>query len=129
MLVATLLAVALAAPSQAASGDPLLDLTIDGYLGGGYAVSRGEGADLMGRAGAALTGWVHPRVGLGVRADRGSYGLIDDEGNAFVFAEARYRLPARDLALGAGVGSPLAWVEYYCDANAGPCREIGRAHV
>ncbi len=123
MLANALLAAALAAPTQAAEGEPLLDLTLQGLAGGGYAVSRGDGADIMGRYGAALTGWVHPRVGLGVRLDRGTYGLIDDEGNAFAFAEARYRLPARDLALGAGVGTPVIWVEYFCDVNNGPCRE------
>ncbi len=122
MLATALLVLALPC-THAAAGDPLLDLTAPGYGGAGYAVSRGEGADLLEQAGAALTGWVPPRVGLELRADAGNYGLLDDESNAFVFAEGRYRLPERDLALGLGVGSPVIWVDYFCDVDNGPCRE------
>jgi hypothetical protein len=119
-MIAACLVISMLSPSaHAASGDPLLDLSLQGYAGGGYALSRGSGADVLGRAGAAVTGWVTPRGGIVLRADRGSYGLLDDEGNAFVFAEARYRLPDQDLALGLGVGSPVIWVEYYCIAEEG----------
>jgi hypothetical protein len=100
--------------AHAAPGDPLLDLTAQAYGGAGYAVSRGEGFDLLGRAGGALTGWITPQVGLGLRVDSGNYGLLGDDPNHFVFAEGRYRLPDRDLAVGLGIGSPVIWVEYYC---------------
>jgi hypothetical protein len=123
-MIVPVLFLALSLPcARAVAGDPLLDLTVQGYGGAGYAVTRGEGVDILGRAGGALTGWITPRVGLGVRADRGNYGLLDDDPNAFVFAEGRYRLPDQDMAIGLGVGSPLAWVEYYCDVSAGPCVE------
>lgn len=119
-MLTTALLLSLCFPAaQAAAGDPLLDLTLQGYGGGGYAVSRGVGADIMGRAGGALTGWVTPRVGLGVRADTGSYGLLGDDPNTFAFAEGRYRLPDQDLAIGLGVGTPIVWVEYACFAE--PC--------
>lgn len=123
-MITAALILALSLPTAtAAPGDPLLDLTLQGYGGAGYAVTRGEGVDILGRAGGSLTGWITPRVGVALRADRGNYGLLDDDPNAFVFAEGRYRLPEQDLTLGLGVGSPVIWVDYFCDASAGPCTE------
>ncbi len=119
MLAATLLLVLSSASAD--SGDPLVDLAVQAYGGAGYAVSRGEGFDLLGRAGASATGWITPRIGVVVRGDTGNYGLLDDDRNHFVFIEGRYRLPDQDLALGLGVGTPIIWVEYACFED--PCQE------
>ncbi len=117
MIILSLLLI-LVSPLEAAPGGPLLDLTVQGYGGLGLPLSRGSGADLLARAGGAFTGWISPHVGLGIRADSGTYGVFDDEGNIFLFAEGRYRPPAGPFALGLGVGTPLVWVEYQCEGNS-----------
>lgn len=105
-----LLGVALAAPPAA----PLFDVTAVGLAGIGGSTDGSEVFGSLLRAGGGLTGWVVPRVGLGVRVDAGSYAASDDDDpNVFVFAEGRYRATDR-LSLLAGVGTPVIWVEYYC---------------
>lgn len=106
--------------AHAAAGDPLLDLTAQGYGGAGFAMDIGHGFDVLGRAGGAVTAWVLPQAGLALRADNGSYGLIDDDGNTFVFGEVRARIPERDMALGLGVGTN-AMVIYTLCTPEGPC--------
>lgn len=115
-----LLSSALAAPPP-----PLFDLGLDlssGLGGASPGLELSDGPDdgpqvgLFFRGGLGLTAWVSPAVGLGVRVDGGSYALHPgDEGNIFVFAEARYRVD--HLVVGAGVGTALMWIEYNCIAG------------
>lgn len=119
MLVPMFLA-ALSTPAAFAA-DPLLDLGVRGYAGPAGGVKLEMGPDLAGRGGVALVAWPARQVGLGLRVDTGSYGIVDsDAGNTFAFAEAQVRL-AEGWEAGLGVGTPVVFYDYFC-AEA-PCEE------
>lgn len=97
-----------------AATDPAFDLDLRASAGPGGPTFVDGQVDLMGRAGLGATGWITRRVGLGFRLDAGSYGLLaPDGGNAFFFGEASGRV-GDHLGVTAGVGTPIAWVEYGC---------------
>lgn len=113
-----MLALALLLAHAASAAAPAFDAGIHGYTGAAGGVVLDMPLDQAGRTGVALMGWPARFLGLGVRLDGGSYGLYGgDMGNAFAFAESQIRIDDR-WTVGAGIGTPVAWVDYYCD---GPC--------
>ena len=112
-----LVLLALTLSSQAA--DPLFDATLHVWSGAAGGIALPMDPDVPLHTGFSLMGWVTPDLGLGVRIDGGTYGLVsDDAKNLFPFLEAQYRLGPH-WSLGAGVGTPMIYVDYYC--NSGAC--------
>lgn len=120
MSLSLLLLSILAIDAHSAAADPLLDLSAQGYGGVGFAMDIGHGFDVLGRAGGALTFWVVPQAGLVLRADTGSFGLIEDTSNTFIFGEVRARVPERDLAMGLGLGTNALVFTTLCPPDE-PC--------
>jgi len=130
--------------ASADPGEPLLDLTVQGYSGLGFDMEEGEWADVMGQFGGSLTGWLHPSVGLSLRLDYGSFGLIrGDQSTAFLFSELRLRPAESDLAFWLGVGTnypqmsycmvgyecPTAWRGFKGILSAGGVKELALGPV
>lgn len=104
----------LALLTLALAQDPLFDIAAQGLVGAGGATDGTDVQGVLGRAGGSVTGWITPDVGLGLRIDMGSYGVLNyDDFNIFTFIEAGYRIND-DLQVGLGVGTPVIWVEYNC---------------
>ena len=109
MLTLVLLSSALSAP--------LLDLDVHGLVGPGGGVSYGPALDLAVRGGFQVTPWVTPRVGLDLRVDLGTFGMIStDMSNAFAFTGVRMGLDD-DWSGALQVGTAVAWVEYAAGAD------------
>ena len=115
MLTLAALVLLLAAPASAAA--PLLDGTLHAFSGAGGGTGIEMPLNLAGRVGGAAMVWPVGSVGIGLRVDGGSYGLLTrDTSNAFAFAESQVKLADRWTA-GLGVGLPVAWIEYSCQGS------------